>query len=678
MTGHTRLNRRARATRLAIVCLATLLGAPGLADARVIRIDISRVESPTFDGVSFGETGPYEKLVGRIVGEIDPADPSSAVITDIDLAPRNARDMVEYSADLFILRPVDASKGNGRLFFEVNNRGSLLSLGQLNDARSGGSDPTAAADAGNGFLMRQGYTFVSSGWDVTAASSRSRLGITVPVAIHADGSAVVGPALEEFVVDSDATMMRRLTYAAATVDRSRASLTVRVHYADPPTPIDVEGWEYDGDRAIRLRPDGTPFTQGRLYEFTYPARDPTVAGLAFAALRDVAVFLHHAASDDDGTANPLAGRIQYVYSFAISQPARFMRDFVHLGFNEGPRGERVFDGILNWIGGASGGFFNYRFAQPSRTHRQHIGRWFPERQFPFANQVLHDPVTERTDGRLRRCLETDTCPKILEANSANEYWVKAGSLLHTDTRGEDIADPPNVRVYLFSSLPHGAGFGPTGPGICQQPRNPIVANAGLRALLVALDDWVSAGKEPPASRVPRRSDGTLVPALPRTVAGFPEIPGVLYTGLMSTGDRFDYGANFDRGILTTLPPTSEGSPYPAFVPKTDADGNDVAGIRLPQIAVPLATYTGWGVRAAAFAGDDLCDASGQQIDFARTGAERLRLGDPRLSVEERYESHESYVQAISDAAGDLQMQRLLLAEDVERIIAEAEARRADW
>ena len=259
-----------------------------------------------------------------------------------------------------------------------------------------------------------------------------------------------------------------------------------------------------------------------------------------------------------------------------------MRDFVHLGFNEGPGGERVFDGILNWIGGASGGFFNYRFAQPSRTHRQHIGR------SPSASSRSR-PGPARGDGthrRLRRCLETDTCPKILEA-------------------------PANVRVYLFSSLPHGAGFGPTGTGICQQPRNPIVANAGLRALLVALDDWVSAGREPPASRVPRRSDGTLVPALPRTVAGFPEIPGVLYTGLMSTGDRFDYGASFDRGILTTLPPTSEGSPYPAFVPKTDADGNDLAGIRLPQIAVPLATYTGWGVRAAAFAGDDLCDASGQ-------------------------------------------------------------------
>ena len=526
MTRPTRLNRGVRPTKLVIVCLAALLGVPSLADARVIRIEISRVESPTFDGVSFGETGPYEKLVGRVFGEIDPADSSSAVITDIDLAPRNARGMVEYSAGLFILRPVDASKGNGRLFFEVNNRGSLLSLGQLDDARSGGSNPTAAADAGNGFLMRQGYTFVSSGWDVTATSSRNRLTITVPVATHADGSAIVGPSLEEFVVDNDATMTGTLTYPAATQDRSQANLTVRVHYTAPPTPVETEGWEYVGDRAIRLRPEGTPFTQGRLYEFTYPARDPTVAGVAFAALRDVATFLHHAASDDDGTANPLADRIQYVYSFAISQPARFMRDFVHLGFNHDADGRRVFDGILNWIGGASGGFFNYRFAQPHRTHRQHIGRWFPERQFPFANQVLHDPVTERTGGRLRRCLDTDTCPKILEANSANEYWVKAGSLLHTDTRGEDIADPPNVRVYLFSSLPHGAGFGSTGLGICQQPRNPMVANAGLRALRVALDEWVSTGREPPASRVPRRSDGTLVPALPRTVAGFPEIPGV--------------------------------------------------------------------------------------------------------------------------------------------------------
>ena len=181
--------------------------------------------------------------------------------------------------------------------------------------------------------------------------------------------------------------------------------------------------------------------------------------------------------------NPLAGDVQFVYSFCFSQPCRFLHDFLQLGFNEDEQGQRVFDGILNWVGGASGGFFNYRFAQPGRTHRQHIGRWYPERQFPFANPVLFDPVTGKTDGRLRRCLESGTCPKIFEANSANEYWVKAGSLLHTDTLGNDLENPRNVRFYLFSSLPHSAGIGPTGPGICEQPRNPLVANPGLRALL---------------------------------------------------------------------------------------------------------------------------------------------------------------------------------------------------
>ncbi len=205
-----------------------------------------------------------------------------------------------------------------------------------------------------------------------------------------------------------------------------------------------------------------------------------------------------------------------------------------------------------------------------------------------------------------------------------------------------------------------------------------MANAGLRALLVALDEWVSAGIEPPSSRIPRRSDATLVPAQPRDSLGFPEIPGVLFNGLISTGDHWDFGEAFDRGILTTLPPQLLGTPYPAFVPQTDADGNDVAGIRLPQIAVPLATFTGWGVRAPAYAGDDLCDAAGQQIDFARTRAERLSAGDPRLSIEERYGSHSSYVEAVATAAADLQAQRLLLREDVERIVAEAEARGADW
>lgn len=482
---------------------------------------------------------------------------------------------------------------------------------------------------------------------------------------------IVGPALEEFVIDNSTTTMSVLTYPAATVDKSQASLTVRVHYADARTPVASGDWEYVNASTIRLLPAGTQFQQGRLYEFKYPATGARLVGLGFAATRDLAAFFRWGTTDEAGNLNPLAADIQFVYTFCFSQPCRFMHDFLHLGFNEDEQGQRVFDGILNWVGGASGGFFNYRFAQPGRTHRQRIGRQYPERQFPFANQVIFDPITGKTDGRLRRCLASGTCPKIFEANSANEYWVKAGSLLHTDTRGNDLPDPPNVRFYLFSSLPHSAGIGPTGPGICQQPRNPLVANAGLRALLVALDEWVSAGKEPPASQVPRRGDGTLVASLPQNVMGFPIIPGVTYSGLMTTGDLFDYGTAFDQGILTTLPPLLLGSPYPAFVPKTDINGNDIAGIRLPEIAVPLATYTGWGVRASAFAGDDLCDAAGAMIPLRRTQGERTAAGDPRPALEELYGDHWGYVLRVARSSLDLYQQRFMSWDDVYRTFAEA-------
>ena len=468
-----------RTTVAAIAVLACTVGWTPLAEADITRIVIARVESPTFEGVSFGAVGQYEKLVGRAFGEVDPHDPRNTVIVDIALAPRNARGMVEYSTDIYILRPVDPARGNHRMFFEVNNRGNLFSFGRMNDAGTGGNDPTTAADAGIGFLMRQGYTIVSSGWDVTVAPGGGRQTITVPVAKNPDGSSIVGPALEEFVIDNAITMTGTLTYPAATLDKSQANLTVRVHYTDTPDVIPATGWEYVNDRTVRLLPSGTPFGQGRLYEFTYPAKDPIVAGLGFAAIRDVAAFLHRAAVDSEGTPNPLAGDVRFVYSFCISQPCRFMHDFLQLGFNEDEHAQRVFDGILNWGGGASGGFFNYRFAQPARFHWQHIGRWYPERQFPFTNKVLFDPITGKTDGRLRRCRSTNTCPKIFETTSESRYWTKGGSLLHTDTLGNDLDDPRNVRIYLLSSLPHVAF---SGPGICQQPRNPLLPNRALRAL----------------------------------------------------------------------------------------------------------------------------------------------------------------------------------------------------
>ena len=659
----------------AIGCVS--LGAPAVASARITRIEITQIESPAFGGASFGDTGPYEKLIGRAFGEVDPHDLQNRDITDLELAPRNVRGMVEYDTGIVVLRPIDAAKGNRRLFYELTNRGVILSLRALNDSPNPSTTNPTAADAGNGFLMRHGYTILFTGWD---ASAIGPFASHYPVATRRDGSPVVGPAIEELIFDNPPAAQpttATLSYPAATLDTAQATLTVRGHYDDAQTAIPATGWRFNDARTIQLLPEGTRFAPGALYELAYQARDPLVTGLALAAVRDIPAFLHHAAADDTGAASPLAGRIDVVIAHGISQPARLLHDVVHLGFNRDERGRRVFDGILSYIAGASSGFFNQRFAQPFRTHRQHIGRWTPERVFPFADQLLFDPVTGRLGGRLVRCTLTGTCPKIFEANSSNEYWVKGGSLLHTDTRGHDLVfDPPGVRTYLFSSLPHSPA---AGAGICEQSRNPLSPAPGLRALLVDLDDWISRGAAPPASRLPRRFDRTLVPSLPRSGVGFPAIPGVRYTGAMSTGDRFDFGRRFDDGILDVtirngvIVSPVIGSPYPVFVPATDADGNDRAGVRFPDVAVPVATYTGYGFRAAGFAGPDLCDAFGQAIPFAKTRAHRAATGDPRPSLEERYPSHQRYVDQVRAAAEALARDRFLLAEDVDRFVQAAQA-----
>jgi hypothetical protein len=292
---------------------------------------------------------------------------------------------------------------------------------------------------------------------------------------------------------------------------------------------------------------------------------------------------------------------------------------------------------------------NYRFAQPGRTHRQHIARWTPEIQFPFADVEIFDQVTGKFGSRLDQCRQTSTCLKIFEANSANEYWAKASSSLTTDGRGKDLDldETDNVHYYLFSSFPHGAG---TAAGICQQPQNPLVPNQLLRALLLDLDDWVSTGREPPHNRVPRLADKTLAPVLPQSGMGFPNIPGVVYNGIHHTGDLLDFGHQFDDGILTVLPPMVS-TPYKVYVPRTDRDGNDIAGIRTPDVAVPLATYTGWALRAETDAQDaDGCDASGQRLPFAGTKTARLAVGDTRLSLQERYKDHATYVRLVTAAA----------------------------
>lgn len=697
------------------------------ARAHVTTVTVSSVESPTYAGQSFGAVGSYTRINGTFTGKLDPTDPHNAVIVDIDKAPRDNHGLVTYTADFQILKPTNLARGNHRVILELPNRGGALVLGTLNDSATANTTVTAGS-AGNGFLMNEGYTIVEVGWDLSAPQGGPLFGITLPVATQ-HGAPITGPATEELVVDFTSTLSSLpLTYPAASSDSTKASLTVRENYGDTPIPIPSAAlpgldWQYIDNQHVALTLNGVPVKFGAagtysptaLYEFTYVAQNPQVVGIGFASVRDFATFLRDAKTDSNGTANPLAGDVQKIYSFCLSQPCRTTRDFVYLGFNQadvpdasrphqgwgdfswwdhfwrrGPEHhERVFDGMLNWLGGGDGIFMNYRFAQPTRTHRQHIARWTPEFQFPFADAALFDPATGKFGGRLDACEQTNTCPRIFEVNSENEFWAKAGSMLTTDGRGHDLDldRTPQVRYYLLSSLPHSAGSvsirldAGNAPGICQQPSNPMLGNVVLRALLVDLDQWASQDTPPPPNAVPRIADGTLAPALPQSGLGFPSIPGVEYNGIHHTGDLWSFGPRFDEGILSILPPVLVGTPYQVFLPKTDADGNDIAGVRVPDVSVPLATYTGWGLRAA-HAGQpvpivDGCDATGQRIPFAPTAASRQpggpNAGDPRLSIAERYVDSGDYVNKVTAAAHALHAKRLMLQADVDAYETAAKA-----
>jgi len=658
-----------------VFAAALLLVAASAADARITKIRIVTKESPTFGGYAFKGVGQYEKLVGKAYGELDPNDPKNSVIVDIKLAPRNARGKVEYAVDFYILKPVDLSKGNHKVMYEPPNRG-----GKTHDALNrggGGDDPGALTDPAklaNTFLAPRGYTMVWSGWDFSAGTSSDdyNITITLPVAKNPDGSSITGPAYEYIV---SAAPAYALNYPAASTDKSKATLTHRVHLDDVPEVVPASGWAYNADgTSIHLLPDGTRFKANDIYELSYTAKDPTVNGVGFAAVRDFNAFLRYEKADEAGTANPLAGDITRIYTEVRSQPGRMLNDFRTFGFNQAENGRIVFDGMLQWIAAADGINMNSRFSQPGRTERNRQDQLYAEGVFPFANQRLKDPISGKTAGRYDACSKTNTCPLAMEVYSANEYWVKGASLFHTDPMGKmDLPDHPMARLYFISSHQHGVGNG-ANKGACQQFGNPLDSGPILRALWEALDQWSTKGTAPPPTSVPRLADGTLVPALPQDKVGFPKIPGVAYTGLKSTRYLLNYGPDYYKtGIATINPPAIKppmfenpvnGPIYPTFVPKTDADGNDIAGIRLPDVTAPLATYTGWALRAGAQANDG-CEGAGQMIGFAKTKAERMATGDPRLSIEERYASADAYAAAAKKAIDDLVARRLILQEEAQ-------------
>ena len=576
----------APALSLVVLCLGW-----AEAEAELVRLEIIRVESPTFEGRAFGDVGQYEKIVARAVLEVDPTDTHNVAIVDLDLAPRNAAGRVEFVADVMILKPVDLHRGNDRLLYGVVNRGRQLMLGRLNDAPAS-NDPTTAADAGNGFLMREGYTLVWSGWQGDTPPGDGRLRLDVPTL-----SGVTGTTQDEFIFDHDDNpAVATLSYPVADLDPTKATLTVRQHERDRRVTPGGLSFEYrnaaltgapsePARQVVIHRPAG--FDDGAIYEFTYPARDPVVMGLAFASPRDVVAFLRREVADADGNPNPLAPNggpsIEFAYAFGVSQSGRFLRDFLYQGFNEDEKGRMVFQGLIPHVAGSRKMFTNYRWAQPGRYSRQHETHLTPGDQFPFTYGVLTDALTGKRDGILARCLAAHNCPKVMHTDTSTELWQARSSLVVTDTTGVDIELPANVRAYLLGSAPHGGSIDavPRPTANCQHLRNPLHAGAPLRALLHALDRWESEGVKPPDSRFPSRARRSFVPPDPAGM-GFPSIPKLTYTGRVNGLRVTDY----------SVQPPREGKEYPVFVAEVDADGNDVAGIRMPAVEVPQATYLG--------------------------------------------------------------------------------------
>ena len=624
------------------------------AQARITEINVQQVE-PFAGNAGFGKTGAYERVWGVAKGELDPADARNKGIVNLDKVPLNGNGRVPYEVDWFMLRPADASKGNHKMLFEVTNRGRKFLMNWIMEAptQTGAvNNPATQEDAGNALFFRQGWTMVWSGWDPDAPKVSNGMTMNAPVVPN-----VVRTIRDELV---NGTRTRqgttfRLSYEAANMDQGKSRLTLRRNETEPRVEVPPSHWEYVNAQEIRLLPAGTQPAPGTLYELHYPAKNPKVLGIGFAATRDLISFLRNEASDDGFQRNPADRRIDRVISIGISQSGRYLRDFVHQGFNQDEGGRKVFDGALAHISGIGGVFLNAEFGQPARTNTQHEDHYFPENKFPFSAATATDPVSKRRAALLRN---DGFDPLWIEVNTSSEYWQKGASLLHTDPLGKrDLPLPAGARVFMVAGTQHAgrAGLKPD-LGPCVNLRNPHSPAPALRALLVALDEWVSLGRAPPASRVPTLGAKTLVEA---SQTGFPRVPGMALASATNEIAEFGDWVN---------PRETAPSSYRPLVAKVGSDGNEVAGIQLPDIAAPLATHTGWNLYKAPFPEGELCDRDSSYAALPATRAEREANGDPRPSLEERYGSHANYVSELEASVQALVKDRFLLAEDAQHFI----------
>ena len=636
-----------------------------------------KTRKPFAGGETFGDVGRYERIDGLAHFAVDPNHADNRVIADIGLAPRSEGGLVEFSADFRIVKPVDNDHGNGRLLLDVVNRGKELALKNINSAPDG--PPDADPHPGNGFMMRQGYSLVWCGWQHDVPDAPGLFRCNVPNAQNADGSPVSGKIMVSFQPIANISTQflsdrEHRPYPTNHLESWDSVLTVQEHEDGEETVIPRERWAFarmvDGRRvpdAAHITMEGG-FEAGKVYRVLYETSHAPVVGMGLLATRDIAAWLRYGTVDADGTANPLAGAIGRAYAYGRSQSGRFLRQMLHLGLNRDESGQIVFDGMLPNVAGGKMGEFNVRFGQPSSLSNQSVNN-LP----PFL-----DLEPNGDDGILAEVTQRGVAPKVIYTNTSSEYWGGHGALAHMTPDGKaDVQLPDNVRSWLFCGTQHAPANLPisdTNPDTGArgtQAFNYVDYRPLMRAALYHLDRWVTHNEEPPTNGYPNLANGTVVDAN-ELGEWFGSLPGMEFPRHHKVIRRLDFGP--DRAVPTEMPP-KVGDAYPMLVSAVNADGNEVGGIRLPAIEVPLGTYAGWNVRHTDIGGVGQVLAAGGTvagcaIPFANTREERLASGDPRPSIEERYGSRDEYLERVRASAESLVESGYALAEDVDVLVAQ--------
>ena len=631
------MTRRIR--QVALGAVVPLLLVPALVSAEVSRVEIT-ARRDVAGGRSFGSAGPYEQIVGTLYFAFDPANKRNRVVADLDKARKNAAGKIEMSADLVILRPRDSSKANGIALFDIVNRGRGVTLAKF-DTPVSVNGAAAPDEYGDGFLLNRGYTIVQVGWEFDAVREGA-IRAALPAA-----AGVTGLAHATFIPTSnspEATVGDLVGYMPGNPAAPQNTLTMRESPQAAATTIPRAKWHLAGN-VVTL--DGG-FEPGRIYELSYTAVDPPVAALGFAAVRDAASWVKYA---PDATVSA-----KYTFAFGSSQTGRFLREFLYDGFYTDERDRQVFDAVIPHLAGASGLNLNRRWSTPTSLSSD-VATFFP-----FSDMKQRDPVTGVEEGLLENARAGEHQPKVFWTNTPTEVWEKAAALETMTPDGlKDRPLPANVRLYVFAGTQHDPARFPSNVSNGQLQDNPTDYIWAMRALLVSMEKWVRQGVAPPPSRYPRLQDSTLVRS---TDVAYPDLPGVASPRKVLPGAR---GVNSlvarDGGA---------GTPLPLLVSQVDKDGNELGGLRLPDVMVPLATTAGWNFRKPAIGGTHLLfPLLGSYVPFAATKAERDRTHDPRLSIEERYQSRDQYLKQVQDAAASLVKEGYVLADDVPAILKHA-------